>query len=472
VRWDRSGAHGRTIVMDTLERSGFAIVEDALSADAVAHLTSAVDRVAAERGGDSIHELGFVGLDPAFVELVDHPLTLPIVLNALGSNIFLYHCHLDVHPPAPPHGRWGWHQDGGRQNVDLPSPRPKLSLKVAFFLTDVEEETQAPMWIVPGSHRRDRLERDNTRPTGATPLLVSAGTAVIFDRRLWHARGDNTSTRTRKALFYAYTYRWIRARDDLRGVDAKFLDTLDPVRRRVVRSTARIRILIKVQVGHVDRWGAMHLIRSRATLFACVVVAATVPSAARSADPGVALRQVVLRSAQVGQGYVRKAIRGGGEVRGQVTLDLCGFSFASENRRTGRLQVAYIRRGTTLALSNEVVSYRPGGTALAMKEVERAVRSCPPHEVRSTVRGVPPLRYRFTRLSTAGKGLLPGAIVVRMIVSGTVNGKKLTETSFGVYQGRANILSGVYVYGGSVEKRRTMAFEAAAASARNLKKHA
>lgn len=228
------------------------------------------------------------------------------------------------------------------------------------------------------------------------------------------------------------------------------------------------------RVGHADQRGPMHLIWSRATLFAgvCVVVAATAPSAARSADPGVALRQVVLRPAQVGQGYVRKAIRGGGEVRGQVTLDLCSFRFASENRRTGRLQVAYIRRGTTLALSNEVVSYRPGATLLAMKEVEQAVRSCPPHEVGSTVRGVPPLRYRFTRLSTAGKGLLPGAIALRMTVSGTVNGKKLTETSFGIYQRRGNILSGIYVYGGSAEKRRTMAFAAAAASARNLKQHA
>ena len=217
------------------------------------------------------------------------------------------------------------------------------------------------------------------------------------------------------------------------------------------------------------------LIWPRAVLFVgvCIVVATAVPSAAaRSADPGVALRQVVLRSAQVGQGYVRKAIRGGGEVRGQVTLDLCGRSFASENQRTGRLQVAYIRRGTTLAVSNEVVSYRPGATALAMKEVEQAVRTCPPHEVGSRVRGVPPLRYRFTRLSTAGKGLLPGAIVLRMTVSGTVNGQKLTETSFGVYQRRGNILSGIYVYGGSVEKRRAMAFSAAAASARNLKQHA
>ena len=224
--------------MDTLDRSGFAIVEDALSADVIAQLTSAVDRVAAERGGGSIHELGFIGLDPAFVELVDHPATLPLVLNALGSNIFMYHCHLDVHPPAPLDGKWRWHQDGGRQNLDLPAPRPRLSLKVAFFLTDVQDETQAPMWIIPGSQRRDHLERNGTRPSGATPLLVSAGTAVIFDRRLWHARGDNTSARTRKALFLGYTYRWIRARDHLQGIDGRFLDTLDPVRRQLLGGSA------------------------------------------------------------------------------------------------------------------------------------------------------------------------------------------------------------------------------------------
>jgi hypothetical protein len=217
---------------------------------------------------------------------------------------------------------------------------------------------------------------------------------------------------------------------------------------------------------------AMRLLCSRSIIYVgvCVVFAVTVPSSARSADPGPVLRQVVLRPAQVGQGYALKAFRGGGEVKGQVTLDLCGFRFASESRRTGRLQVAYLRRGTNLAVSNEVVSYQLGGAALAMREVEAAVRACPSHEVQSTVRGVPPLRYQFIRLATAGKGLLPGAIALRMTASGTVNGKKRTETSFGVYQMRSSILSGIYVYGGSVEKRRAMAFAAAAASAANLKR--
>ena len=39
-------------------------------------------------------------------------------------------------PKRPP--RWRWHQDGGRQNLEIESdPRPRLSVKVAWFLSDV-----------------------------------------------------------------------------------------------------------------------------------------------------------------------------------------------------------------------------------------------------------------------------------------------------------------------------------------------
>lgn len=83
-----------------LDRDGLVVLEDALDAEQIARLTTAVDRVWRKRGdGAALHLLGFVGLDESFVELVDHPAALPLVCEVLGCNVFVYHCHLDVHPP-------------------------------------------------------------------------------------------------------------------------------------------------------------------------------------------------------------------------------------------------------------------------------------------------------------------------------------------------------------------------------------
>ena len=218
----------------SFERDGYVIVENALGDRSVAGLTEAVDRVWAEErpDGTALHLLGFLGRDRAFVELVDHPKTFPLVSGLLGWNIYVYHCHLDVHPPLDEPPSWRWHQDGGRQNLEVESPRPRLSVKVAYFLTDVDSPAQGAFRVIPGSHRLETLARDR-EPVEATPLLVRAGSAVVFDRRLWHARGDNVSERTRKALFYGYTYRWIRPRDHL-GLTQEQLVGLDSVRRQLL----------------------------------------------------------------------------------------------------------------------------------------------------------------------------------------------------------------------------------------------
>jgi ectoine hydroxylase len=220
---------------EDFERDGFVVVPMALDGAALRRLEAAVDRVweveAASKG--PLHRLGFVGLDEAFIELVDHRVCLSLVTEVLGSNIYVYHCHLDVHPPqqaAEP--QWRWHQDGGRQNVELGSPRPRLSVKVAYFLTDVPTAEHGALRVVPGSQCRDSLSRE-CEPPEAMPVLVEAGSAVIFDRRLWHARGDNLSDRTRKALFYGYTHRWIRPRDEL-AVAPDRLARLTPMRRHLL----------------------------------------------------------------------------------------------------------------------------------------------------------------------------------------------------------------------------------------------
>jgi hypothetical protein len=128
--------------------------------------------------------------------------------------------------------------------------------------------------------------------------------------------------------------------------------------------------------------------------------------------------------------------------------------------------VNYTRKGTAIGFSNEVVNYAPGGTRLAVREMNQAVNRCPTKPVPSTVQGVPPLTYRITRLSTAG--LLPGAIALRVRISGVYKGKPLSETDTLVYQVRGNILSGVYAYGGPTTVRDRAALNAAKQSRLNL----
>jgi len=227
------------------EETGLLIIEDALSPAQVAALTSAMDRVYERQlagGHDPRSALTFPNFlpeDRAFLDLVDYEKMLPKVWGILGWNIQLYHAHLVVTPPSgKPRDEktFGWHQDSGRVNNEMDShPRPRLSLKVAYFLSDVSEPGRGNFWVVPGTHLCDTLAMpsgDEGQPEGAVPVLVKPGTAVFFDRRLWHAASPNWSDVTRKVLFYGYAYRWMSRREDM-TVEHLF-EGSDPVRRQLL----------------------------------------------------------------------------------------------------------------------------------------------------------------------------------------------------------------------------------------------
>ena len=59
------------------------------------------------------------------------------------------------------------------------------------------------------------------------------GTAVLFDRRTWHSRSHNTSGVTRKALFFGYSYRWLRGLD-YNTMPEELLEGCDPIRRQLL----------------------------------------------------------------------------------------------------------------------------------------------------------------------------------------------------------------------------------------------
>ena len=233
------------------EREGFLVVPGVLSEAEVEFYAGALDRVYRARRaaggvapGGAMHLLSAVASCPEVIALIDHPRAFSLVWSALGWNVHIYHSHLDVHPPIVQRQpfRYEWHQDGGRQNREIETdPRPRLSVKLAFWLSDVSQPGRGNFKVWPGSHTRNRIDGPPRRdiawpdPRGAIEVCVNPGDTVFFDRRLWHARSGNYSQVTRKVVFFGYTLRWIAIRDELEALHASpEFEQLSPVRRQLL----------------------------------------------------------------------------------------------------------------------------------------------------------------------------------------------------------------------------------------------
>jgi ectoine hydroxylase len=228
------------------EQQGYLIVENALDANMVTRLLEAADRIDAQErqqqnlGPDALMmKFRTIIEDDIFLELLDWPKTFPLIWDILGWNVQHYISHLICYPPEPRDKEdlqtGGWHQDGGRPSPEMERPHPRLSLKVGFWLTDIDQPDRGSIRIVPGSHKRDTPP--NPPPDNdfedMLQVQVKAGTAVLFDRRMWHSRGVNTSTITRKVLFLGYSYRWLRGLD-YNVIADEILQKCDPIRRQLL----------------------------------------------------------------------------------------------------------------------------------------------------------------------------------------------------------------------------------------------
>jgi ectoine hydroxylase len=236
----------------SFEENGYFVVPNALPLDLVKKIEIVMDRLDAEyrpikeKGTyDPLAIHDFIGKDPIFLELLDCPKTFLKVCEILGWNIQLYHSDYRYSPPTAQEERtikkrFGWHQDSGRLNRELDGePKSRVSLKVAFFISDTSQPNRGNFHVMPGSHLKNKIdipEDGISNPQGATAMLAAPGTAVFFDRRIWHAASPNHSDITRKVLFYGYSYRWLRPRDNM-TVD-HIIDKCDPIRQQLLGASA------------------------------------------------------------------------------------------------------------------------------------------------------------------------------------------------------------------------------------------
>lgn len=226
------------------ETKGYLVVPGALDAATVASLTAAIDRHA-DRFRDpqfpNLNVADILGLDEAFLDLMDCPRVFSKIWGILGWNIWVNHSHFNVNPPSAPAPAgqpfyYGWHRDGGSIRADVPGdPAPLLSVKVAFYLTDVPADG-GPTWIIEDSHLASSSPDKYSVPPGAKPVPVTKGTAIIFSNRVVHSfQSPNTAGIIRKAAFITYAYRWLQPVD--RSTHEHLRGKTDPVRQQLLGLT-------------------------------------------------------------------------------------------------------------------------------------------------------------------------------------------------------------------------------------------
>ena len=231
------------------ERDGFLSIPGALPTDMTNELNTAIDGIIAKRAeGGATNELKILDIlaeDDIFLELIDWSRTFPKVWKILKWNIHVCHTELQVTSSEPEESnevnrRLDWSQEGGRLNRELleANPPPRISVTVGYFLTDLAETGRGNPYVLPGSHLKRSIQASfdgDSNLDEAIGLCIPAGTAVIFDRRLWRTHGQNHSDITQRAIFIGYSHRWFHPTVDMSV--SHLMERSDPIRRQLLGAT-------------------------------------------------------------------------------------------------------------------------------------------------------------------------------------------------------------------------------------------
>ncbi|MEE9253801.1 MAG: phytanoyl-CoA dioxygenase family protein [Pseudomonadales bacterium] len=202
-----------------LEREGYTVLRDVLSAKLVSELHADVARVFEGLPGDERSQRRTAHDDDMFryemlnrsakaQQMVAHPKILQTIEPLLGED-----CHVIANtawrnPAGQPgmHGGQGWHIDAG-PHVPLPEgtrwpeniPHPVFAIGVHVFLEDCNLE-DGPTGVIPGSHLSGRFPPTDRRMDNdldymgqkIVPLPAKAGDVAMFVSDIWHRRMPTT----------------------------------------------------------------------------------------------------------------------------------------------------------------------------------------------------------------------------------------------------------------------------------------
>ncbi len=201
-----------------INRDGFTIIGDFLDAATLAEVRAGVAPHLGRHRGRNAFE-GFttervytlVGRGKVFECIAQEPRLLALIGRFLAPNFLLSAAQaIQIHPGE---AEQGLHSDDSFYKV--PRPRPPLSVSMICAIDDFTQENGATM-IVPGSHTWGPVDQGALPKAQAEkrPVVMKAGSCIVFPGTLIHGGGANRSNAPRLAITYQYCEGWLRQQEN------------------------------------------------------------------------------------------------------------------------------------------------------------------------------------------------------------------------------------------------------------------
>ncbi len=226
------------------KEDGYLVLEGVLSSEEIKNLTATIDQMYAEhlqqpdvKPDAGLNQRNAMEDNDIFVEMMDHLVTFPVVLELMGPYIQLSTSQVVVRPPDS-EGKGALHTDGGQamQQIRVTQSSLPLQIKLQYFLTDLPEPDSGNFVVVPGHHNRPFPEggfKEGPYIPEAVQLCVKAGDVAIFPHALWHGYVPNKSDKPRKTLIYCYSHHCFRPYDYDKA-SPELLERCTPRQRRLI----------------------------------------------------------------------------------------------------------------------------------------------------------------------------------------------------------------------------------------------
>jgi len=142
-----------------------------------------------------------------FRQIIMKDLTRQMMTHLLGENCLL--SSFTAHVIEQGNELQPLHKDGGVAPDATPYP---IVANMMWMITDFTEENGATR-VVPGSHLEPGRPRQGDRPE-TIAATGPAGSAFVFDGRLWHGTGANRTSEARVGCLSYHCRGWVRQQEN------------------------------------------------------------------------------------------------------------------------------------------------------------------------------------------------------------------------------------------------------------------